>query len=269
MATKKENVNSKAIDKNTSKTKTKSTKKTKEVINHEEENQVIDNKVDENIDGIILVKQEEPMVKVEEVKEEVKEEKTNKKKKSKKKVENYTNIKRNLDCDKDEGLNEEEVNERIKAGFINFSSQKTTKTTWEILRDNIFTFFNMLYVVITVLLIVAKSYGNLTYLFIVIPNTIISIVQEFKAKKMIENLNLVVATKANVVRSGQKIEIDQTAVVLDDVIILKNGNQIYADAVVIDGTAEVNESMITGESDAIIKNKGDKLYSGSYLTSGT
>ncbi len=269
MATKKKEETLAANEEKTSKTKPKSTKKPKEVIELPEENQVIDNNVDENIDGIILVKQEETAkVVVNDTKTERKEESSKKQKKSKKE-ESYVNIKRRLDVDKDMGLTDDEVNERIKAGFINFSSQKTTKTAWEILRDNIFTFFNMLYVVITVLLIVAKSYGNLTYLFIVIPNTIISIVQEFKAKKMIENLNLVVATKANVVRGGNKLEIDQTAVVIDDVIVLKNGNQIYADAVVIDGTAEVNESMITGESDAIIKNIGDKLYSGSYLTSGT
>ena len=267
MASKKtnENLTSSTIVKEKPKaSKAKTTKKVSD--SYLEENATIENQVDESIEDIILVKDEkkEDTVKVDSVASF----NETKKKKSKTKEE-YINITRRLDAGKDEGLNDIEVKERTDAGLVNFTNQKTTKTAWEIIRDNVFTFFNMLYVAITVLLCIAKSYGNLTYLLVVIPNTIISIIQEFKAKKMIEGLNLVSATKALVVRNSEKVEIDQTQVVLDDIVIFKNGNQIYADAVVIDGNAEVNESMITGESDAIIKNPGDKLYSGSYLTSGT
>lgn len=243
--------------------------KNQEVDMVAEKDEVIDNNVDESIEGLIVVKEEPKKEESKDVILESQKQDEKKKKKKNKKVEEYVNIKRRLDVTKDEGLNDTEVLERKNAGFVNITNQKTTKTAWEIIRDNIFTFFNMLYVAITVLLCVAKSYGNLTYLLVVIPNTIISIIQEFKAKKMIENLNLVTATKASVVRNGEKIEIDQKDVVIDDVVILKNGNQIYADAEVLDGSVEVNESMITGESDAIIKNRGDKLYSGSYVTSGT
>ena len=242
----------------------KTRKKTKEVLVEEEKTEVVENEIDEAVDDLIVVKDE---VKQEEHKTLIVEPKV-KEKKKKKKVEESINITRYLDTSKEDGLTEAAVNERIEAGFVNVSNQKTTKTGWQIFRDNIFTFFNMLYVAITVLLCVAKSFGNLTYLLVVIPNTVISIIQEFKAKKMIENLNLVSATKATVVRDKEKKEIDQKEVVLDDIVLLKNGNQIYADCVVIDGSAEVNESMITGEADNIVKNVGDKLYSGSYLTSG-
>ena len=267
---KKEELNTPTLKQTSKKTTKKKEVKAPVVEKVIEEDTIIDNTVDESIDGLIVVKEEkkeEPVVEETATLASFKEH--TKHKKHKKQKELYVNIKRNLEASKDVGLTSAEVEERISAGFINFTNQKTTKTAWEIIRDNIFTFFNMLYVAITVLLCIAKSFGNLTYLLVVIPNTIISIIQEFKAKKMIENLNLVTAAKALVVRDGEKIEIDQKDVVIDDVVIFKNGNQIYADAVVIDGNAEVNESMITGESDAIIKNPGDKLYSGSYLTSGT
>ena len=170
---------------------------------------------------------------------------------------------------KEEGLNQEQVNARLKQGLRNVNNVKTTKSVWDIIRTNVFTFFNMLYLVITILLIVAHTkITNFTYVLIVLFNLVLGIVQELKAKKMIEKLNLIQASKANVIRDGQLVEIENNEVVLDDIVSFKIGNQIYSDAIVIDGVAEVNEAMITGEPNAILKHPGDILYSGSYLTSG-
>jgi cation-transporting ATPase E len=127
----------------------------------------------------------------------------------------------------------------------------------------------MLYIVITVLLVMAKSWTNLTFLAVIIPNTVLGIFQEFKAKKIIERLNLVTAPHAIVVRDGEKKEIDTKEVVLDDIIRFATGNQISADSIVRSGFVEVNESMITGEPDAILKQEGDMLFSGSFVVSGS
>ncbi len=174
-----------------------------------------------------------------------------------------------LDVDYKIGLTEEVALERINNGYNNLVAANKGKTVGKIFRDNIFTFFNMLYLVITILLCVAQSWANLTYLPVIIPNIIIGIVQELKAKKQIDKLSLVVVPKANVVRDGELKEIPTNEVVLDDIIRLTSGNQIYADSVLVDGSVEVNESLITGESDAISKFKGDKLFSGSYIVGGS
>ena len=173
------------------------------------------------------------------------------------------------DIDVHVGLTEEEAQKRIAHGYCNVNNIKTTKTTWQIVRGNIFTFFNMLYLIITVLLCIARSWTNLTFLAVIIPNLILGIVQELKAKKMIEKLSLVSAPRAVVVRDGEEKEITTSEIVLDDIIQFTTGKQIVTDSIVAEGTVEVNESMITGESDAIVKNPGDLLYSGSYVTSGS
>lgn len=213
--------------------------------------------VDEEIEGLIIVKK----------KEEIVDKPLEPKQENSKEVK--TEITRYLDVTKEKGLTSEQVQGRLNDGLINFNDSKIAKTTWQIIRDNVFTFFNMLYLVITVMLCIAQSYANLTFLLVVIPNLIISLIQEFQAKKTIEKLSLVQATKAVVIRDGEKQEVENTEVVLDDVVMFKVGNQIYADCIVLDGTAELNESMITGESDAILKNPGDMLYSGSFVVSGT
>jgi len=169
----------------------------------------------------------------------------------------------------EQGLNEEQVKQRNEEGNVNITNEKVGKSIFQIIMSNTFTFFNMLYLVITILLCYAQSYKNLTYLAVVIPNTLIGIIQEIKARKMVRSLKLVSASKANVVRNGERKEINTNEVVIDDVAIFTNGNQIYSDAIVMEGQLEVNESMITGESDAIEKKVGDFLYSGSFVTSGT
>lgn len=167
------------------------------------------------------------------------------------------------------GLTSEEAYNRIINHYNNENNTKTTKTSWQIIRDNIFTFFNMLYIVITVILCIANSWANLTFLPIVFANVVISIYQEFKAKKIVEKLSLVSAPKANVIRDGVLQEINVKEVVIDDIIKYSNGNQIITDSIVKQGFVEVNESMITGEPDAILKQEGDILYSGSFVVSGT
>ncbi len=167
-----------------------------------------------------------------------------------------------------EGLTEEQIAERIEHGILNVSSIEHGKSVLSIIITNIFTFFNLLYFIITVLLIMAKEYKNLLFLAIIIPNIIIGLVQELKAKSTIKKLSLVSSPTAVVIRGGKEIEIPVEEVVLDDIIYLKNGKQICADSVVLDGQIEANESLLTGESDAIVKKKGDLLLSGSFVVSG-
>lgn len=227
------------------------------------------NKLDEDKkenDNLDIIEKNEQSEKIQEnIKNEVKiEELENKQKKSEdwkfEKIENV-NVKK--------GLSSEEVNHRIMNHYNNENNTKTTKTGWQIVRDNIFTFFNMLYIVITVILCIANSWANLTFIPIVFVNIFISIYQEFKAKKIIEKLNLVSAPKANVIRDGVLQEVSVKDVVIDDIIKYVNGNQIITDSIVKQGFVEVNESMITGEADAILKQEGDILYSGSFVVSGS
>ena len=178
-------------------------------------------------------------------------------------------FKRIEDVDVKKGLSSEEAENRILNHYNNENNVKTTKTLWQIISGNIFTFFNMLYAVITVLLCLARSWSNLTYLVIIIPNILLGIIQEIKAKNIIEKLNLVTAPHAVVVRDGEQKEVVTREVVIDDIIKYSTGNQIIADSIVKKGFVEVNESMITGEPDAIMKQEGDMLFSGSFVVSGT
>lgn len=197
-------------------------------------------------------------------------EQEDKEKKNKKKKEKDTwKFEKIEDVDVKKGLSSTEAEKRILNHYNNENNVKTTKTGWQIIRDNIFTFFNMLYIVITVILCLAHSWSNLTFLPIVLANVIISIYQEFKAKKIVEKLSLVSAPKATVIRDGEEVVIPTENVVIDDIIRYSNGNQIITDSIVKKGFIEVNESMITGEPDAILKQEGDMLYSGSFVVSGT
>ena len=169
----------------------------------------------------------------------------------------------------DTGLTSAQVQKRIEAGQVNNYVAKKGKSIGRIFFDNIFTFFNMLYLVITVMLVLAHSWTDMFYLLVVIPNLIIGIYQEIKAKVTIDKLSLITAPQATVLRDGVETHIATNEVVLDDIIILKSGDQIYSDSVVVDGIVEANESLLTGEADAITKKEGDPLYSGSFISSGT
>lgn len=167
------------------------------------------------------------------------------------------------------GLNQDQVEQRIKEGFTNKAKSKYSKSYWEIIRDNIFTFFNILLIVLAVCLAVVGEWSNLSFLVIMIANVTIGIVQEVRSKRTIEKLKLVTAPTATVIRNGKELKIPTDEIVLDDIISLSIGNQISADAIVVDGSLEVNESLLTGESLPVKKHAGDTVYAGSFVTSGS
>lgn len=166
------------------------------------------------------------------------------------------------------GLTDEEVRQRVEEGFTNRTDISTDKTTKEIVISNVFTYFNLIFLVITILLIMVGSFRNLTFLPIIIGNTVIGIVQEIRAKKTLEKMSLLNAPHADVIRNGSVKQISTDELVKDDVILLTAGKQICADAVVISGNIQVNESLLTGEADEVEKTEGSTLMSGSFVVSG-
>ena len=169
----------------------------------------------------------------------------------------------------DVGLTSDQVNNRIAHNLVNVSNVKTNKTLRSILVKNIFTFFNLICFVVAFALIFVGAYADLAFLLIVVCNTTIGIVQEIKAKKTMDKLSLTNSNFTKIIRDGEEHEIYKTEVVLDDVLCLKPGMQIACDSIVIDGQVEVNESLLTGESLPIKKQKGDELLGGSFISSGT
>ena len=131
-----------------------------------------------------------------------------------------------------------------------------------------FTYFNLIFIVLGILLCLVGSFRNLTFLPVVIINTLIGIVQEVRSKNVLEKMSMLNAPHARVVRDGKIKKVNSEELVLDDIVIFGAGNQICADAVVSSGEVQVNESLLTGESDEITKRRGDKLMSGSFVVSG-
>lgn len=166
------------------------------------------------------------------------------------------------------GLTDEEVRQRVEEGLTNRADISTDKTTKEIVISNVFTYFNLIFLVITILLIMVGSFRNLTFLPIIIGNMVIGIVQEIRAKKTLEKMSLLNAPRADVIRNGSVKQISTEELVKDDVILLTAGKQICADAVVISGNIQVNESLLTGEADEVEKTEGSTLMSGSFVVSG-
>ena len=166
------------------------------------------------------------------------------------------------------GLTDEEVRQRVEEGLTNRADISTDKTTKEIVISNVFTYFNLIFLIITILLIMVGSFRNLTFLPIIIGNTVIGIVQEIRAKKTLEKMSLLNAPHADVIRNGSVKQISTEELVKDDVILLTAGKQICADAVVISGNIQVNESLLTGEADEVEKTEGSTLMSGSFVVSG-
>ncbi|MFA5692431.1 MAG: HAD-IC family P-type ATPase, partial [Acholeplasmataceae bacterium] len=168
-----------------------------------------------------------------------------------------------------EGLTNVDVEQRTIAGLVNTVDKGSTKTIRSIIINNVFTYFNLLIFAIVVLLIWSGASIMQTFsLIIATINTIIGIIQEVNAKKMIDKLSLLSAPTAIVVRDNLEQEIGISDVVIDDILYLTAGKQIIVDAVLREGSIEVNESLLTGESDPIIKKAGDTLYSGSFVISG-
>ncbi len=172
-------------------------------------------------------------------------------------------------ADADTGLDEEQVAQRKAEGLDNKPVESPSKSVREILADNIFTYFNLLFAVIAALLIAVGSYNDLTFMPIIIANTLIGIFQELRSKSVLDKLTMLNAPVTSVVRAGSERNVPSRELVLDDIAVFRAGNQISADAVVIEGNASVNESLLTGESDEITKAPGDTLMSGSYIVSGT
>ncbi|MCR4751281.1 MAG: HAD-IC family P-type ATPase [Eubacterium sp.] len=167
------------------------------------------------------------------------------------------------------GLTREIVQERKAQGLDNQSVAPPSKTVGEIVKGNVLTYFNLIFLIISILLFSVQAYREMLFLPIIIMNALIGIVQELQAKKTLDNLNVLNAPKARVVREGKIHTIAAEGLVLDDIVIFQAGNQICADAVIMDGSVSVNEALLTGESDEIRKNPGDTLMSGSFLVSGT
>lgn len=167
-----------------------------------------------------------------------------------------------------QGLSAEQVQKRIDEHLTNKVENKNVKTYKSIFFGNIFTFFNLLCFIVAGALIAVGAWTNLLFLAIILCNIVIGIIQEIRAKKTIEKISLVSAPTATVMRDGHKQDISVDEVVMDDVILFTTGKQICADCKVLEGEVEVNESLLTGESVAIKKRKGDILYSGSFISSG-
>ncbi|WP_252248189.1 cation-translocating P-type ATPase [Clostridium sp. ZBS20] len=166
------------------------------------------------------------------------------------------------------GLTEKEVLDRKAKGKINIVEEKNIKSDWQIISDNVFTLFNLYNFIIAIALIMVGAYSNLAFMLIIMLNVCIGSFQEIHAKNMVSKLSVLTVSKTNVIRSGKEIKINVDEIVLDDITILNMGNQICSDSAVISGKIEVNESLLTGESDTIVKMPGDKLFSGSYVVSG-
>ena len=166
------------------------------------------------------------------------------------------------------GLTDEQVNERIEQGRVNADENPNTRTYKQIVRENTLTFFNFLNLVLLVLVLLVGSYKNAFFVCIIIINTLIGIAQEIRAKKTIDKLAILTAKKSIVIREGKKWTVPTEELVLDDLVCLKTGDQVPADAKVLEGSVEVNESLLTGESDNLPKNVGDELFSGSFVTAG-
>ena len=168
----------------------------------------------------------------------------------------------------DQGLTKEQVNSRIKSGYVNLNTDVKTKIIGQIIFYNIFTLFNILNLCLAILILWVKSYKNLLFLGVVVCNTSISIIQEIRSKKVVDKLSIISSMFATVIRDGKINRIGIQDVVLDDIIIYKRGNQVVADSIVKEGIVEVNESLLSGESNSITKKVGDSLYSGSFIVSG-
>lgn len=167
-----------------------------------------------------------------------------------------------------QGLNDRQVQQHIQEGYQNLPVDAHSKTTKEIIVSNVFTYFNLIFFILALLLILVGAFRNLTFLPVIIANTVTGIVQELRSKKVLDRLNLLNAPKSRVIRSGKEISIPSDQLVLDDIVHFTGGKQICADAAVVAGTVQVNESLITGESTEITKKRGDKLLSGSFIVSG-
>ena len=172
-------------------------------------------------------------------------------------------------ADASEGLTAEQVEERRGLGYVNTPVSSPGKTVAQIIFSNVFTYFNLIFFFLAACVIAVRSWNNLMFMGVVLANMVIGIVQELRSKRTLDRLNLLNAPRGVAVRGGREQTINTADMVRDDVVVLKSGDQVYADAEVIEGACQVNESLITGEADEIKKAPGDALLSGSFLVSGS
>ena len=170
--------------------------------------------------------------------------------------------------EKYKGLSTVEVEELTKQGKVNVSDNNNLKSNWQIIKDNVFTLFNLYNLIIAIALLLVGAYTNTFFFLIITINVLIGIIQEIHGKNLVKKLSILTASKTTVIRDGKAQEIEIEKVVLGDTILLKQGDHIPSDSYVIDGEIEVNEALLTGESDLILKGQEDKLLSGSYVVSG-
>lgn len=166
------------------------------------------------------------------------------------------------------GLTSQEVADRVAAGKTNANTDVKTKSIGQIFKEHAFTLFNFVNVVLGILVLITGQYRNATFMIVVIINLVIGVVQEVRAKRMVDKLSIITANKVRVIRDGVEQEISIDEVVLDDLVKLTHGNQVPADAIVVDGGPLVDESLLTGESNQIEKHPGDELFSGSFVVAG-
>lgn len=172
------------------------------------------------------------------------------------------------DPDPNTGLTSKQVQEHTLHGWVNLPVDPPSKTVEEIIRSNVFTYFNLIFLVLAILLIVVGSFRNLTFLPVIIANTLVGIIQEIRSKRVLDKLSVLNEPKATVIRDGKEEIVSADSLVIEDIVRFSAGNQICADATVMLGEVQVNEALITGESDEITKRPGDTLLSGSFIVSG-
>ena len=172
------------------------------------------------------------------------------------------------ETDPEYGLTLAQVAERTAAGCANLPVEPPTRTVGQIVLSNVFTYFNMLFVLLAVCIILVRSWLDLTFMGVVFFNTAIGIVQELRSKHTLDKLQILVSPKAGVIREGKRLTVSTSELVRDDVAVFAKGDQICADALVLAGEVQVNESLITGEQDEVTKSPGDTLNSGSFVVAG-
>lgn len=166
------------------------------------------------------------------------------------------------------GLSTAEVEQRIAEGKVNINTELKTKSVKELVIENVCTLFNLINLILAILVIITGAWKNLTFLGVVLLNTAIGIVQAMRSKRMVDKLTLLASKKSVALRDGREVELELDQIVLDDLIRLGRGDQIPADALVVEGECHVNESLLTGESNPIYKRPGDELMSGSFIDAG-
>lgn len=166
------------------------------------------------------------------------------------------------------GLTDREVESRITAGKVNAVETHTSKSVGQIIKSNVFTYFNLIFAIISVLLIAVGSIESLTFLPVILANMVLGIIQQLYAKRTLDKLSLLDVTEYTVIRNGKEVKVPSDRLVQDDIILLESGQQIPADGILVKGELSANESLLTGEQDEITKKRGDELRSGSFVVSG-